>query len=98
MGLAAVVFKKHAGRAVQLRDNYALGAVDHERACRGHERQFAHVDFLLFHFLDYGLGRRFLIKDDQAHLRAKRRRKGQAALLAFFDIERWITKYVGQKL
>ncbi len=35
-----------ARRTVQLRDHDALRAVDDERALRGHERDFAHVDFL----------------------------------------------------
>ena len=50
--LAAVVFEEHARRAVQLRDDHALGAVDDERAVLGHERNLAHVDLLLLHFLD----------------------------------------------
>ena len=33
-----------ARRAVQLRDDHALGAVDHERAGLAHERDLAHVD------------------------------------------------------
>ena len=33
---------------MQLRNNHALGAVDHERALRRHERDFAHVNFLFF--------------------------------------------------
>ena len=34
------------GRAMQLGDDDALGAVDDERALRRHERDFAHVNFL----------------------------------------------------
>jgi hypothetical protein len=34
------------GRAMQLADDHALRAVDHERALRRHERDFAHVNFL----------------------------------------------------
>ncbi len=62
VGLAAVVIEEHAGRAVQLRDDDALGAVDDERAVVGHQRQFAEVDLLLAHVLDRLLGaRRFLV-------------------------------------
>ena len=64
MRLAAVVLEEHAGRAVELRDDDALGAVDDERAVVGHERNLAHVDLLLLHFLD-GVLRRFLVHDDR---------------------------------
>jgi hypothetical protein len=37
--------KSNAGGAMELGDDHALGAVDYERALRGHERDFAHVDF-----------------------------------------------------
>jgi hypothetical protein len=85
--LAAVVLEEHAGRAVQLRDDHALGAVDDERAVLGHERDLAHVDLLLLHLLDRLL-RRLLVHQDQAHLGAQRRAVGQAALLALDDVER----------
>src|ERR1035437_5849686 len=39
-------FKSDTGRAVQLRNNHALGSVDDEGALRRHERNFAHVNFL----------------------------------------------------
>ena len=35
-------FKRNAGRAVQLADDDAFGAVDDKRALRGHQRQLAH--------------------------------------------------------
>src|SRR6202521_4967300 len=87
MGFAAVVLEENARAAVQLRDDDALGAVDHERAVAGHERNLAHVDLLLFYFLDRFL-RRFLVHDDQADFGAQRRAVGQASLLAFGDVER----------
>ena len=52
MGLAAVVVEEHAGRAVHLRDDDALGAVDDEGAVHGHERHVAHIDVLLLDVLD----------------------------------------------
>jgi hypothetical protein len=64
----------------------------------GHERQFAHVDFLLLHFLDDRLGRRFLVQDDQAHFRTQGRRERQATLLAFLDVERRVAEHVGEEL
>ena len=85
--LAAVVLEEHARRPVQLRDDDALGAVDDERAVVGHERDLAHVDLLLLHFLDGVLGR-LLVHQDEPHLRAERRAVREAALLAFGDVER----------
>ena len=72
--LAAVVIEEHAGRTMQLRDDDALGAVDDEGAGVGHERNFAHVDFLLLHVLDGLLGgRAVLVIDDKTHGHAQRR-------------------------
>ena len=51
--LAAVVVEEHARRTMQLRDDHALGAVDDEGAGVGHERNLAHVDFLLLDVLDH---------------------------------------------
>ena len=44
VGFAFIVFEKHARRAVQLRDDDALSAIDNERAILSHERHFAHVN------------------------------------------------------
>ena len=85
--LAAVMLEEHAGRAVQLRDDHALRAVDDERAVLGHERDLAHVDLLLLHLL-HGVLRRFLVHDDEADLGAQRGAEREAALLAFDDVER----------
>ncbi len=87
MRLAAVVLEEHARAAMQLRDDDAFGAVDDERAVVRHERNLAHVDFLLFHLLDGLLGR-LLIHDDQARLGAQRGAVGKAALLALRNVER----------
>ena len=88
MRLALVVLEEHARRAVQLRDDHALGAVDDERAVVGHQRHFAHVDLLLLDLLD-GLGlRRLAVVDDHLQLRAHRGGIGQPALLALPRVER----------
>ena len=88
MGLALVMVEEHARGAVQLRDDHALGAVHHEGAVLGHERQFAHVDFLLLHFLGAAvLDRRFLVIQGQAHQHAQRRGEGEAAHDAFLHVE-----------
>ena len=97
MGLATVVLEEHTRRTVQLRDNDALSAVDHEGTVDGHEREFAHVDFLLLHLFHDRLGRRLLVENHQAHLGAQRRSEGQAALLAFLDVERRVTQYIGEE-
>ena len=88
MGLAAVVIEEHARTAVQLRYDDALGAVDDERAVLGHEGQFAQVHLLFAHVLDGLLGAAgFLVEHHQAHFDAQRGRIGQAAQLAFLDVE-----------
>ena len=57
MALALVVIEEHARRAMHLRDDDALGAVDDERAVHRHQRHVAHIDVLLLDVLD-GLARR----------------------------------------
>ena len=100
VGLALVVLEEHARRAVQLRDDHALGAVDDEGALVGHQGHFAHVDLLLFHFLDdLRLRRRGLaVIDDQLHLGAHGRGVGQAAGLAFAHVERGLGQVVFEEL
>ena len=93
MGFTTVMLKKHAGGTVQLRHNDALSTVNDERAGIGHERHFAHVDFLLLEFLDRRLGR-FLVHDDQTHLGAQGRGVGQTTLLTFLDIKHRRTKLI----
>ena len=45
--LALVAVKENAGRSVKLGNHNAFGAVDNEGAVFGHERNLAHVHFLL---------------------------------------------------
>ena len=84
---------------MQLRHDDALGAVDHERAVIGHQRHFAEIDFLLANVLD-GLRRAagFLVVNDQADLDANRRRVGQAAHLAFLDVETGLAEAIAHVL
>jgi hypothetical protein len=99
VGLAAVVVEEHAGAAVQLRDDDALGAVDDERAVVGHQRQLAQVHLLLADVLDGLLGaRRFLVEHHQAHLDAQRGRVGEAAQLALLDVEHGLAEAVAHVL
>ncbi len=74
---AAIMLEEHAGRTMQLRNNDALGAVDDKGTGIRHERNFAHVDFLFFDFLDRRLAG-FAVQQYQAHLGAQRRSVGQA--------------------
>src|SRR5216684_3168640 len=87
MGLALVVIEEHAGRAVHLRDDHPLGAVDDEGAVIGHERNVAHVDILLLDVLDRLCARLFVdIEHDEAQRHLEGRRVGHAALAALVDI------------
>jgi hypothetical protein len=78
--------EEHAGRTVQLGNDDALSAVDDKGAGGRHERNLAHVHLLLFHLLDGFLGC-FPVHNHQPHAGAQRAGEGQAALLAFLDIE-----------
>ena len=87
MGLALVVVEEDARRAVHLRDDDALGAVDDEGAVVGHQRHFAHVDFLLLDVLDrLRAGLLVDIEHDQAERHLERRGIGHAALAALVDV------------
>ena len=83
VGLATVVVEQHAGRAVHLRHDHALGAVDDEGAVLGHERHVAHVDVLLLDIED-GAGLGFLVdlEHDQPQRDLHRRGIGDPALTA----------------
>jgi hypothetical protein len=85
--LALVVVEEHAGRAVHLRNDDALGAVDDEGAVVGHERNVAHVDILLLDVLDRLRTGLFVnIEHDQPQRHLQRRGIGHAALAALVDV------------
>ena len=87
MRLALVVIEEHAGRAVHLRDDDALGAVDDEGAVHGHERNVAHVDVLFLDVLDRLRAGLFVdIEHDEAQRHLERRGIGHAALTALVDV------------
>src|SRR6185312_10148748 len=87
MALALVVIEEHAGRAMHLRDDDALGTVDDEGAVLGHERHVAHVDVLLFDVADRARARILVdVPDHQAQGHLQRRGEGDAALLALLDV------------
>jgi hypothetical protein len=80
------LFEHHTRRAVQLADDHAFGAVDHERAELRQEGQLAQVDFLLDLVLDALLpvGRALLI-DREGERRLEGRGVRHVALDALFD-------------
>ena len=99
MGLAPVMIEEHTGRAVHLRDDDALGAIDDEGAVLGHERNVAHVNVLFLDVLDrLGLGVRVDFKHDQAQGDLQRRGIGHAPLLALFHIVFRRLEFVGDEL
>ena len=78
-----IVLEKRPRRAVQLRHDDALDAVDDERAGLGHQRHFAHVNLLAF---DFARALVFVEKDN-VNPSVQRRLVSQFALLAFAHIE-----------
>ncbi len=85
--LALVVVEEHAGRAVHLRDDDALGAIDDERAVVGHQRHVAHVDRLFLDVADRArAGVLVHVPHDQAQDDLQRRGIGHAALDALLDV------------
>src|SRR5262249_37738869 len=81
--LRLLAFEEHAGRAVQLRNNHALGSVNDERAILGHQRNFAKEHFLFFDVAD-GLvaGFGIFVVNRQPDGNLKRRSVSHAALFA----------------
>ena len=87
MRLALVVIEEHAGRAVHLRDDDALRAVDDEGAVLRHERHVAHVDILLLDVLELARpGVLVHIEHDEAQRHLERRGIRDSALLALLDV------------
>ena len=87
MALALVVIEEDARRAVHLRDDDPLGAVDDEGAVGRHERHVAHVDVLLLDVLDgLRLGLGIDVEHDETQRHLERRGVGHAALAALVDI------------
>ncbi len=82
-----LALEEHAGRAVQLADNDALGAVDDEGAVVGHQRDFAEEDFLLLDVTDgFVAGLRILIEDRKPYCDFEWSRVGHAALFALRNV------------
>src|SRR5262249_50997353 len=87
MGLALVMVEKHTRRAVHLRNDDALGAIDDEGAVVGHERNVAHVDILLLDVLDRTSTGLFVdIEHDETQRHLERRGIRHAALATLIYI------------
>ncbi|VDM15228.1 unnamed protein product, partial [Wuchereria bancrofti] len=97
VGLATVVVEEHARRTVQLGNDHALGTVDDEGTVLGHERNFAHVHFLLFDVLDRFV-RRFFVENDQTYFHAQRHGEGHATQDALLDVERRLAQAIADVL
>ena len=95
MGLALIMVEEDARRTVELGDDDPLGAIDDKGSRLGHERHFAHVDFLFLDILDdLGTGRGFAIINDQAQQDAQGGGIGRAAQVALAHIEGWLAETV----
>src|SRR5208282_4692135 len=97
MGAALVVLEKYSGRAMQLRHDDALGAVDHEGAVAGHQGNLAEVNFLLLDVLDRAAAV-LDVPDDELNLDLERGGVGHAALMAFLDVILGRAELVGDEL
>src|SRR5712691_2590816 len=85
-GVRRLFGEEDARRAVELRDDHALGSVDDKRAVLGHQRDVAEEHFLFFrvaHVLDAGLG--ILVVNEEAEGDLQRDAVGHSALLALLD-------------
>ena len=87
MGLALVMVKEHARRAVHLADDHPFGTVHNEGAVGRHQRHVAHIDVLFLDVFDRARARRFVdIKYDQAQRHLQGRCIGQVALHTFVNV------------
>ena len=75
--------EEHAGAAVQLADDHALGAVDDEGAAVGHDRQVAEVDFTVLALLEAPVALVILVELVQTDADLQRSGHGGTTLDAF---------------
>ena len=93
-----VVGENHPRRLQQLRHDHPFGAVDHEGAVLGHQRNVAEVHVLFLDFLDLArpaLGRVLLV-DHHPRLDPQGRHVGLPAPLAFAHVEARVAQVVLQ--
>ena len=97
VSLTFVTVKEDARATVQLRNDNTLGTVDNEGTVVGHERDFAHVDFLFFNVFN-GAFRRFALVDHQTQFHAQRCGIRHATDLTFFNIKNRFAQTVADVL
>ena len=97
VGLTFVTVKEDARATVQLRNDNTLGTVDNKGTVVGHERNFAHVDFLFFNVFD-GAFWRFALVDHQTQFYAQRCRISHATDLTFFNVKNRFAQTVADVL
>ena len=99
VGLSFIVIEEDARRAMQLRDNHPLRAINDKRAVLSHQGHLAHVDFLLLDIAQNLRAAGFaFVKNNQAQRGKQRRRVHHAALLALADIEHRSAEGVTDKI
>jgi len=76
---------ENSRRAVKLRNNHPLGAVDDEGAVLGHDRNLSEIDLLLLH-IAHGLHAVGLVPGHEANCDLEGRRVGHAPLQALLHI------------
>ena len=75
---------------MQLRYDDSLNPVDHERTVFGHERNLAHVHFLLLNVFDR-LIRRIFVINNKAHFNPQRGSISYASGLTLFNVKHRLT-------
>ncbi len=89
VSLAAIVVEEYTRRTVKLGNNHALGTINNKGTVFGHQRDFSHIDFLLFDILDFfDRFAALAIKNDQMYLYTQRSGVGNTTHDAFFNIKR----------
>ncbi len=97
VGFTFVGVKEDARTTVQLRNDNTLSTVDNKGTVVGHERNFAHVDFLFFNVFN-GAFRRFALVDHQTQFYAQRCGIGHATDLTFLNVKHRFAKAVADVL
>ena len=99
VGLALVVIEEHTRRAVELRNDDALGAVHDERTALGHERNFTEVNFLFLDVANRGdAGLLVDVPHREANHHLDRRSERHATRAAFIDVVLGLLEVVGNEI
>ena len=97
--LSLVVVEENSRRSMQLRDDDALGTVDHEGPVLGHQGNLPEVHFLLFDVLDRArAGLLVDVPDHELNRDLEGRRVGHAAFMALLHAVLRIPEVVADEL